>query len=351
MTAISIGGREISRAIVSATLAGLVAGGLAGWGAAALTSGPGACDSERVSRDVLPSVVTVFASGSGGGGSGSGAIMRSDGTIVTNDHVIAPAGAAGQLSVLLNNGELRPASLVGTDPKTDLAVVKIDGGRLPTIAMGADQRLRVGQPVVALGAPLGLSGTVTTGIVSALGRDITAPTGSGGTAVLVGNIQTDASINPGNSGGPLVDCSGRLVGVNTAISTVPNASGVPGGGSVGIGFAVPVRTVERITSQLIRDGRATHPWLGMVTVDVTADMATRFGTRSGVYVLSVTAGGPAAQAGIRQGEIVTSVNGVTASDFEIARLLATSTVGAEVSLEVIREGSPMTVRVVLAEAP
>ena len=139
---------------------------------------------------------------------------------------------------------------------------------------------------MALGAPLGLSGSVTSGIVSAIGRDIPAPTGDGGTTVLIGSIQTDASINPGNSGGPLVDCQSRIVGIKAAISTVPNAQGVGGGGSVGIGFAVPSETVQYITGQLLDNGRAAHPWLGMSTAPVPAEVAATFGTQAGLYVPS-----------------------------------------------------------------
>ncbi len=344
MDFVTIGERPISRVLVLTALIGLVAGGFAGWGASVLSSPTGSCDSPRVARSVLPAVVTIFADGPQGSGSGSGAITRSDGTIITNDHVISPAGATGRLSVLLTSGAMLPATLIGTDPKTDLAVLKVEGGRLPTISIGSDQRLQVGQPVVALGAPLGLSSTVTAGIISALGRDITVPTDGGKPTVLVNNIQTDASINPGNSGGPLVDCAGRLVGVNTAISTVS-------GGSVGIGFAVPVRTVERITSALISEGRATHPWFGMVTADVSPEVAGQFGARSGVFVVSVVAGGPAATAGVRQGDLITEVGGVAASGFEIGRLLARAAIGDTVELALIRDGVAGSASVTLAEAP
>ena len=247
----------------------------------------GGCDATRVAQSALPAVVTIAARGAAGtassSGTGSGAIVRSDGVVVTNDHVISVAARGGTIDVLMTDGTTKRATLVGRDPKTDLAVLKVDGSGLPTLSYADAEGLAVGAPAVALGAPLGLSGSVTSGIVSAIGRDIPAPTGDGGTTVLIGSIQTDASINPGNSGGPLVDCQSRIVGINTAISTVPNAQGVGGGGSVGIGFAVPSETVQYITGQLLDNGRAAHPWLGMSTAPVPAEVAATFGTQAGLY--------------------------------------------------------------------
>ncbi len=279
----------------------LVGGALGALAALKLSPTAGSCDAARLSASVLPSVVTIFVSGPGGSGSGSGAVIRADGVVLTNDHVIAAGATSGTIEVLLNSGERIPAQLVGTDPITDLAVLKVDRNKLPTLLLSPRERLQVGQPVVALGAPLGLSGTVTAGIVSALNRNVPAPTSGGGTTVLVGAIQTDASINPGNSGGPLVTCEGRLIGVNTAISTVPNAEGVSGGGSVGIGFAVPATTAQRVVDELLSTGRTTHPWIGANTSEMSQDVADRFGSRAGLLVESVTAGGPAATAGIQAG--------------------------------------------------
>lgn len=334
-----------------ALTAGLVGGGL---GAVVVhrvdPARSSTCDIAALTSAALPAVVTVYAQGATGAGSGSGAITTADGTIITNDHVIAPDGRPGRLSVQLNSGEIKDATLVGTDPKTDLAVLKIDGTRLPTLAIGDDTGLRVGQQVVALGAPLGLSGTVTAGIVSALNRDIMAPMGANGTTVLAGSIQTDASINPGNSGGPLIDCTGRLVGVNTAISTVPDATGVAGGGSVGIGFAVPATTVRRITSELAEKGRATHPSFGLVLTEIPPVAAAAFGTQGGLYVQSVSPGGAGASAGVQASDIITSVAGGPATLFTVTRLLATAGVGDTVQLGLVRAGQNLTVSVVLAEA-
>lgn len=251
----------------------------------------------QVAQSVLPAVVTVFATGADGqGGSGSGAVTTSDGVIVTNDHVIHVAGTKGTIEVLLNSGERLPATLVGTDPITDLAVLRVARTGLPTLPIDAANSVVVGQPVVALGAPLGLSGTVTSGIISAVGRNVPVPTGAGGTTILTGALQTDAAINPGNSGGPLVTCDGRLIGVNAAGATVPDAGGVAGGGSVGINFAVPSSTASRITSEILASGRATHPWIGAQTADITPALANRYGAKAGLFVQAVATDGPAARA-------------------------------------------------------
>ncbi|MEO6999647.1 MAG: trypsin-like peptidase domain-containing protein [Terracoccus sp.] len=242
-----------------------------------------------------------------------------------------------------------PRSFVGRDPKTDLAVLKVEATGLPALPLGSSEQLAVGQPVVALGAPLGLSNTVTVGIVSALGREITAPTGEGGATVLIGSVQTDAAINPGNSGGPLVTCDGRLAGVNTAISTVPNETGVAGGGSVGIGFAVPSETVDAISRQILATGRAAHPWLGMAT----ADLPPQPSGRTGLFVQAVTVGGPATAAGLQVGDVITSLDGQPASSTSASRLVLTSKVGAAVKIEYLRgeQQKQATTTLTLAEQP
>lgn len=338
--------------LIGLTLAlALIAGGLGAFAALKLSPAPGSCDTTRVATAALPSVVTVFVTGSAGSGSGSGAVIRADGVILTNDHVIAAATDSGTIQVLLNNGEKLDAHLVGTDPITDLAVLKIDRNKLPTLLLSPREQLTVGQPVVALGAPLGLSGTVTSGIVSALGRNVPVPKASGGTTVLAGAIQTDASINPGNSGGPLVTCEGRLVGVNTAISTVPNAGGVAGGGSVGIGFAVPASTAQRIVDELLANGRATHPWIGAQTAEISQDTADRFGTNAGLFVQDVTAGGPAAAAGLQAGDVITSINGQAATAVSLAWLLVSAGVGEEIPVEYSRDGAAHQATITLAEQP
>lgn len=336
-----------------ALVSGLVAGGLGGYAASRVeASRSGSCDTIALVERAQPAVVTVLAQGeAGASGTGSGALISADGAIVTNDHVIAPAGNTGRIRVLLASGETKDASLVGTDPTTDLAVLRIPAEGAPTLAVGDDAGPRVGQQVVALGAPLGLSGTVTAGIVSALGRDIAAPASTGGTTVLVGSIQTDAAINPGNSGGPLVDCSGRMVGVNTAISTVPDSSGVAGGGNVGIGFAVPATTVRRITGELLRTGRATHPTLGMSMAEIPGDVASESGVPAGLYVQAIVPDGPADLAGVRVGDIIVSLAGGPATSMSVGQLLGRAQVGEKVELVAWRAGRKTTVELVLTERP
>lgn len=328
----------LAAGVAAGAVAGYVAGRNATWGGAR-------CDTVALIDRSLPAVVTVFARSSSGSGTGSGAIIASDGTIVTNDHVIAPAGTSGQIQVLLANGETKAASLVGTDPSTDIAVLRVEGERLPVLQIGDRTAPRVGQQVVALGAPLGLSGTVTAGIVSALDRDVVAPASTGGSTVLVGSVQTDASINPGNSGGPLVDCSGALIGVNTAISTVPDAAGTAGGGSVGIGFAVPATTVRRITDELVRDGRATHPSLGLSLAEIPPAVAAESGAPAGLYVQAVASGGPGATAGVRPGDIIVTIAERPATSMAVGQLLGRARVGDQVQVTVWRSGAklpPMT---------
>ena len=334
-----------------AVVLALAGGGLGALAAIRLSPSPGSCDTTRVATAALPSVVTVFVTGPGGSGSGSGAVIRADGVVLTNDHVIAAAAETGTIEVLLNSGERLSARLVGTDPITDLAVLKLDRNKLPTLLLAPREPLTVGQPVVALGAPLGLSGTVTSGIVSALGRNVPAPKAGGGTTILAGSIQTDAAINPGNSGGPLVTCDGRLVGVNTAISTVPNAEGIGGGGSVGIGFAVPASTAQRIVEELLASGRATHPWIGAQTVEISQDTADRFGTSAGLFVQEVTAGGPAAAAGLQEGDVITTIAGSPASGVALGWLLVSAQVGDEVLVGYARGSASGTTTLTLAEQP
>jgi putative serine protease PepD len=305
------------------------------------------CPATEVAARGLPSVVTIQAQGTGGAGTGSGEVIRGEGYVLTNDHVISPAGSGGQVGVVFDDGTTLPARIVGRDPRTDLAVLKVDATRaLDVIAIGSSDGLSVGQPVVALGAPLGLSSTVTTGVVSALGRTVRVPADVVGTAVLAAAIQTDAAINPGNSGGALVDCSARLVGIPTAGATVPDEQGNAGGGSIGIGFAIPVDSAMRIASQLIDHGTVTHAYLGLQVAPFPQ------GGQAGLYVLGVTAGGPAAAAGLRSGDVVTGIDGRVVSDAdELEVLSVTRSPGDRVRLTYRRSGASADATVTLSGQP
>jgi putative serine protease PepD len=314
----------------------------------------GACVSTAVAHSTLPSVVTILTTtANGGSGNGSGEIIRDGGYILTNEHVIAPGSNGGEVAVLYSDGTRSPATVVGEDALTDLAVVKAGDGAQgrPLIGIGSSSGLRPGQPVVALGAPLGLSSTVTAGIVSALDRYVPVPAGNGQTAHLIDAIQTDASINPGNSGGALVDCAGDLVGINTAISTVPNSAGHGGGGSVGIGFAIPVDLAMPLAGELIATGHVNHPTFGLQAQTIPPTAAQEHGVTPGLFVLEVDADGPAQEAGIQAGDIITEVDGKTASSVAVLEVAAISRqAGDQVSVTYSRAGESHSTQLTLAEA-
>ena len=291
--------------------------------------------SETAAR-VLPSVVSLDVRSQNGAGSGSGVVLDDSGHILTNDHVVAP-GVGGAISVVFQDGRRVPGEIVGRDPVTDLAVVDVDGVEgLRPIEVGSSDAVRVGDAVLAVGSPLGLSGTVTTGIVSALGRTVrTSPD-----APLFGALQSDAAINPGNSGGALVDAAGRLIGINTAISTQG------GGGSIGLGFAIPVDQARSVADQLIRNGKATHPSLG---VAATGAVAGDDGV-TGARLEQVPAGSAAARADLRPGDVVVAVGSTRVEDVDdLVIALRTHAVGERVRLSYVRDGATRTTEVVLSE--
>jgi putative serine protease PepD len=312
--------------------------------------GTAMCAAIPVANQVLPSIVTISARRGSAAGTGSGQIVRSGGYILTNDHVISvAAGTGGAVSVRYSDGHSSDASIVGRDPSTDLAVLKAADGAdsYPVIQLGSSGSLQVGQPVIALGAPLGLSSTVTSGIVSALDRYVPVP-GDEVTHHLIGAVQTDAAINPGNSGGALVDCSGRLVGVNAAIATVPDASGTGGGGSVGLGFAIPVDLAKPITDQLISTGKPGHPTTGLQVQEIPPAVAQAAGTPAGLFVAGVDAGGPAVQAGLQAGDIITEVDGQPAvSSEQIVVATLTRQAGDKLKLTYLRAGQSNTTTLTL----
>jgi putative serine protease PepD len=265
----------------------------------------------KVAAAVQPSVVSITVRGASGADEGSGVVLRSDGTVLTNNHVVEAAASGGEISVKFADGRTAPARILGRDPTVDLAVIRANGisGVTPA-TLGTTKNVHVGDTVLAIGSPLGLEGSVTSGIVSALHRTVSLgseqpsnpfsqPSGPGAS---VGDaIQTDAAINPGNSGGPLVDVDGRVIGINTAIATL-GASEMPGSqsGSIGLGFAIPVDQARRVADELTKSGHATYAQIG-ISVRAQDDV-------NGARVLDVTPDGPAAKAGIPSGAIVTRVD-------------------------------------------
>jgi putative serine protease PepD len=336
------------RGLTAAVLVGaLVLGGAAGVGGSALYrafSDNGTVDSpastagpfqaaktaqvqqgtvEKVANAVLPSVVKVNVTGQSGSGSGSGIVLSKDGKVLTNNHVVSGVGNNGSITVSFNDGTTKKATVVGTDPTTDVAVIQVQGAsNLVPAALGKSSGLQVGQAVVAVGSPYGLNATVTTGIVSALNRPVSVSTQDQQTpqdpfgglqgqsqqpqdpSTTYPAIQTDAAINPGNSGGPLVDLSGRVVGINSSIRTASDSSlGSDSGGSIGLGFAIPIDEVLPIINQITDGAKPTHARLGVSVSDVSGNSLNQ-----GALLRSVENGGAASKAGLKNGDVVTKVN-------------------------------------------
>jgi putative serine protease PepD len=223
---------------------------------------------------------------------------------------------------------------------------------VPAIQVGSSQSLQVGEPVVALGAPLGLSGTVTSGIVSALDRTVEVPGEGDTSALLVAAVQTDAAINPGNSGGALVNCDGQLVGVPSAGATVPNPEGASAGGSIGLGFAIPVDSATTVADEIIATGRATHSYFGLQTVPIPEAAAKEAGVTGGLFVGGVVAGGPAEQAGLREGDVITTIDGTPATgNIQLQEVTLTKNPGDTVELGYQRGGKSEKATVTLGAQP
>ena len=348
------GGR--SRWLWAGLAAAVVVGGLAGALGVALTRGSSAseaCSVTAVADKALPSVVTIHVRSGTSTGNGSGEVIRGSGEILTNNHVIAAAANGGSIQVVFSDGATAPATLVGRDPKTDLAVIKVSGqDSHPPIPLGTSKGVKVGQPVVAIGAPVGLASTVTGGIVSALDRTVEVPADNGQTALLVSAVQTDAAINPGNSGGALVDCDGKLIGVPTAGASVPSPSGQPSAGNVGLGFAIPVDLAKSVSDQLIATGSVTHSSFGVEAVTVSSAPASEAGVSEGLYLAGVVPGGPAASAGLRAGDVITKLDGQPATDTnQLAAITLTRRPGDSVSVTYQRAGQSATASVVLGAQP
>lgn len=297
-----------------------------------------------IAARVLPSVVSIEVRMGEGGEAGSGIVIDAAGHILTNNHVISLAtGADTDLSVIFDSGTRAPAHIVGRDQGTDIAVIKVDNVTDLTVAtLGDSDALAVGDTVVAIGSPLGLSGTVTTGIVSALHRAVRLGGSGTDTNAVIDAIQTDAAINPGNSGGPLVNATGAVIGINTAIRTL--ASDPSSAGSIGLGFAMPVNDASRIATALIDQGHITHATLGVSVRSATDGSAT------GALVQAVDGGGPAAQAGIQEGDVITQIGDRTVRNAdELAVAVDRYQVGSVAEVHLLRDGRIMSVAVTFGE--
>jgi putative serine protease PepD len=288
-----------------------------------------------ITANITQQTAGPFGQTEQGTATGSGFVVRSDGYIVTNDHVVE---GASSVTVKIGDGKTLRARVVGTDPSTDLAVLKVDQTGLKPLTLADSDAAEVGDPVDAIGNPFGLDRTLTTGVVSALQRQISSPNGFSIDNV----IQTDAAINPGNSGGPLFNAAGQVIGVNSQIETGGSADGSQSG-NVGIGFAIPSNTVRTVIDQLIATGKVAHAYLGVSTTDASS---------SGAKVATVTSGGPAAAAGVRAGDVITSVDGkVVGSSSELSSLVDDHKPGDTVSLTVTRNGAQQTLHAKLGQRP
>ena len=395
---VKVGAGKVAGIIVAAALVGGAAGlggayaGVAMFAPETVTTASGPANvtvndtssvtqTTGIATKVLPSVVTIEATSSNGGGTGSGVVLTSDGYVVTNTHVVTLDGATSDAKVRVTtaDGRVYDAEVVGTDPTYDLAVIKLVGAEdLTPIEFADSSALNVGDQTVAVGAPLGLSNTVTTGIVSALNRSIqisssappkadeSAPNsegqgtegpfyfdfGQGGRqsagptqSISIAVIQTDAAINPGNSGGALVDSDGRLIGINVAIASAGGSSGQAG--SIGVGFSIPSNVVDRVTQEIIETGSATHGLLGASVQDAAMIQDS---TITGAYVAEVTGGGAAQRGGLQAGDIVTGFNGVPISDAtDLTAQVRAAAAGSDATVTFVRDGQTRTVDVTLGQ--
>ncbi len=298
-----------------------------------------------IAEEVLPGVVTL--------GGGTGFVLDDEGHILTNAHVVRPAAESDVIDVTFSSGDTARAEVIGQDSGYDLAVVKVSGvSGLSPLPLGDSDAVRVGDPVVAIGAPFDLAGTVTSGIISATERPITAggEEADGSDISYVNALQTDAPINPGNSGGPLVDGQGRVIGVNSAIRTADSGGFDPGqAGSVGLGFAIPVNQAKAVAEQLINTGRASHPVIGVTLDTGYPGDGARVGSSSGGR--AVEPGGPADEAGVEEGDVVTAVDGepVRSSD-ELIVKIRSHRPGDVLELTIERNGDEISLPVTLGES-
>ncbi|MDF2144279.1 S1C family serine protease [Knoellia sp. p5-6-4] len=357
----------VSVAVLSALLAGLLGGLAGGWlgandrlGFGGLSGSPsplptvGSGATSRpdgsianIAAKALPSVVTIKVQGADGDGTGSGFVADQQGHIITNNHVVAGAAGEGTIRVQLANGTEIAATIAGRDSSYDIAVLKTGRSDLQPLVLGSSGDVVVGDHVIALGAPLGLENTVTSGIVSALNRPV-SPGGDGDEQSFINALQTDAAINPGNSGGPLLDMQGRVIGVNSAIARVPGSSGEQSG-NIGVGFSIPVDQVRKTADQLIRTGKAEHPVIGVI-------LDRQYDGADGVKILEessaqrepVTPEGPAGKAGVKPGDLIIEFDGRRVTDpDDLVVLIRAKSVGDEVTMKVRRGSREISVRMTL----
>ena len=362
-------GRGMTAVVTAALLAGLVGGGAGFGGAYALlgddraattpalgsVATPGAAAAANgtvagAAAAASPSTVDIRVATGRGAAEGSGVILTADGAVLTNNHVVE--GAAGRITVTLNDGSERTATVVGTAPSYDLAVLRMQGASgLPAATLGSSANLQVGQQVVAIGSPQGLTGTVTTGIVSALNRTVGVQ-GENGQAVVYNGLQTDAPINQGNSGGPLVNLDGQVIGINSAIATAGQSTG-----SIGLGFTIPIDQARRVAQEILDTGSASKPVLGVQGAQQQSQQSPQQADEgSGATIASVVEGSPAASAGLAAGDVVTKVGDARVEDFpDLVARIGAQTPGGPVALTVQRGGQERTVDVTLGsqkdEAP
>ena len=299
---------------------------------------PAAGSIAAVAAAVQPSVVQLNVSGADGEGTGTGFVVSGDGYIVTNNHVAGGAGDGGKIDVTFSDGSTATGKLVGADAGYDLAVVKVDRTELPALTLGSSDAINVGDTAIAIGSPLGLQGTVTSGIVSALNRPVTA--GGQGDTSYISAIQTDAAIKPGNSGGPLVNGAGEVIGVNSAIATLGMGAA---SGNIGLGFAIPIDTAKRIVDEIINTGTSQTPIIG-----VQLDM--NFAGPGGA-VSEVTVDSPADSAGLQSGDVITKVDGLLITDpTALIVAIRANAPGDTIELTVLRNGETLSVPLTLVAA-
>ena len=314
----------------------------------------GAMNVTGIAKKVIPSVVNIdirtapqqnpFLSTGPQEGTGSGVIYSQDGYIITNNHVVQDAQ---EITVRLAGGQELKGKKVGADPENDIAVVKVDKAGLPAISVGDSDSLVVGELVVAVGSPFGFEQSVTSGIISALHRTVSADSGQGQSATLTDLIQTDAPINPGNSGGALCDSNARIVGINAVIATAS-------GGSEGVGFAIPIDTAKQVADDLIAGRPVSHPYMGVLGQSITADIATQYGlpASSGAYITQVLANGPAGKAGIKTGDIIVAVDGKPVHTMgDLIAEIRSRGVGSKMSVTYYSGKDKKTADVTLEEKP